>query len=86
MDILPGHEDIVEFIDAGVSGFILQDATLDDLANTIRSVAQGLTFFLHRWRPRSFPRSPLRSSSIRLETPDSVRPRREREVTDHAEG
>ena len=41
MDILPGHEDIVEFIDAGVSGFIMQDATLDDLANTIRSVAQG---------------------------------------------
>lgn len=41
MDILPGHEDIVELIDAGVSGFILQDATLYDLANTIRSVAQG---------------------------------------------
>lgn len=41
MDIPPGHEDVVRFIDAGVSGFTLQDATLDDLANAIRSVAQG---------------------------------------------
>lgn len=41
MDLLPVHEDIVEFVNVGVSGFIMKDATLDDLANTIRSVAQG---------------------------------------------
>ena len=41
MDLLPVHEDIVEFVNAGVSGFILKDATFDDLVNTIRSVAQG---------------------------------------------
>lgn len=41
MDLLPVHEDIVEFVNAGVSGFILKDATVDDLVNTIRSVAQG---------------------------------------------
>src|SRR5688572_9009102 len=40
MDLLPVHEDIVEFVNVGVSGFIMKDATLDDLANTIRSVAQ----------------------------------------------
>jgi DNA-binding NarL/FixJ family response regulator len=41
MDVLPVHEDIVEFVNVGVSGFIMKDATLEDLANTIRSVAQG---------------------------------------------
>ena len=41
MDVLPVHEDIVEFGNLGVSGFILKDATRDDLVNTIRSVAQG---------------------------------------------
>ena len=41
MDLLPVHEDIMEFVNVGVSGFIMKDATLEDLANTIRSVAQG---------------------------------------------
>jgi DNA-binding NarL/FixJ family response regulator len=42
MDLLPVHEDIVEFVNAGVSGFIMKDATLDDLVRTIRSVAEGV--------------------------------------------
>jgi DNA-binding NarL/FixJ family response regulator len=42
MDLLPIHEDIVEFVNVGVSGFIMKDATLDDLVNTIRSVAHGV--------------------------------------------
>jgi DNA-binding NarL/FixJ family response regulator len=41
MDLLPVHEDIVEFVNAGVSGFILKDATFEDLVSTIRSVAEG---------------------------------------------
>lgn len=41
MDLLPIHEDIVEFVNAGVSGFIMKDATLEDLAATIRAVARG---------------------------------------------
>jgi DNA-binding NarL/FixJ family response regulator len=41
MDLLPVHEDIVEFVNAGVSGFIMKDATLEDLVSTIRSVANG---------------------------------------------
>jgi DNA-binding NarL/FixJ family response regulator len=41
MDLLPVHEDIVEFVHAGVSGFIMKDATIDDLVSTIRSVAEG---------------------------------------------
>lgn len=41
MDLLPVHEDIVDFVNAGVSGFIMKDATLDDLVGTIRSVIGG---------------------------------------------
>ncbi|MFL5500916.1 MAG: LuxR C-terminal-related transcriptional regulator [Gemmatimonadaceae bacterium] len=41
MDLLPAHEDIVEVVNAGVWGFIMKDATLDDLVGTIRSVAAG---------------------------------------------
>ena len=41
MDLLPVQEDIVEFVNAGVSGFILKDATFEDLVSTIRSVADG---------------------------------------------
>lgn len=41
MDLLPVHEDLVEYVTVGVSGFILKDATLDDLVSTIRSVAGG---------------------------------------------
>ncbi len=41
MDLLPAHEDIVEYVNAGVSGFIMKDATLDELVATIRAVAAG---------------------------------------------
>jgi DNA-binding NarL/FixJ family response regulator len=41
MDLLPVHEEIVEFVNAGVAGFIMKDATLEDLLHTIRVVASG---------------------------------------------
>jgi DNA-binding NarL/FixJ family response regulator len=41
MDLLPAHEDIMDFVHAGVAGFIMKDATLEDLVNTIRLVAAG---------------------------------------------
>jgi DNA-binding NarL/FixJ family response regulator len=41
MDLLPMYEDIVEFVNVGVRGFIMKDATLEDLIETIRSVANG---------------------------------------------
>jgi len=41
MDLIPVHSEIVEFVKAGVSGFILKDATLNDFLHTIRSVAKG---------------------------------------------
>jgi DNA-binding NarL/FixJ family response regulator len=41
MSLTPTQEDVLEFVRAGVSGFILKDATIDDFLTTIRSVAQG---------------------------------------------
>jgi two-component system nitrate/nitrite response regulator NarL len=41
MDLLPVHEDIVDFVNAGISGFIMKDASVEDLISTIRSVAEG---------------------------------------------
>lgn len=45
MDLLPIQSDIIQFIEEGVSGFILKDATTEDFMNTIRSVAKGEKIF-----------------------------------------
>lgn len=42
MDLIPTHSDMIEFVKAGVSGFIPKDATLDDFLHTIRSVVKGV--------------------------------------------
>ena len=39
MDVVPIQKDILQYIEAGVSGFILKDTTKDFLIKTIRSVA-----------------------------------------------
>jgi DNA-binding NarL/FixJ family response regulator len=41
MDLIPLQADVFEFVQAGVSGFILKDATVKDFLKTIRSVAKG---------------------------------------------
>jgi len=41
IDLVPVQAELVEFVRAGVSGFILKDATFTDFVKTIRSVAQG---------------------------------------------
>ena len=41
MGLLPAHEDFVEFIKAGVVGFILKDATIEEFVTTILAVADG---------------------------------------------
>ena len=42
MDLIPMQADVFEFVQVGVSGFILKDATVNDFLKTIRSVSQGL--------------------------------------------
>ncbi len=41
MDLFPVHEEIREFVNAGVAGFVLKDASFDEFVATIRSVAGG---------------------------------------------
>lgn len=41
MDLVPLQEDVLIFVQAGVSGFILKDATVNDFLHTIRAVAGG---------------------------------------------
>lgn len=42
MDLLPIQEELVQYVEAGVCGFVLKDATFDDFLTTIRSVARGV--------------------------------------------
>jgi DNA-binding NarL/FixJ family response regulator len=41
MDLLPSPEDVIEFIKAGANGFVMKDASVEDLVGAIRAVAQG---------------------------------------------
>jgi DNA-binding NarL/FixJ family response regulator len=41
MSLVPSQLDIVELVQAGAVGFILKDATIDNVLSTIRSVARG---------------------------------------------
>jgi DNA-binding NarL/FixJ family response regulator len=41
MGLLPAHDDFVDFIKAGVRGFILKDATIEVFVATIMAVADG---------------------------------------------
>jgi DNA-binding NarL/FixJ family response regulator len=41
MDLIPVNEEIMDLVNAGVSGFVMKDATFDEFVATIRSVARG---------------------------------------------
>lgn len=41
MDILPTQDDIYAYVQAGVSGFIMKDASMKELVHAIREVAAG---------------------------------------------
>ena len=41
MDLIPSQTDIFEFVQAGVSGFMLKDISVTEFLKTIRSVYQG---------------------------------------------
>jgi DNA-binding NarL/FixJ family response regulator len=42
MDIQPSQPDIIDFVRAGAAGFILRDASADEIVATLRDVANGL--------------------------------------------
>jgi DNA-binding NarL/FixJ family response regulator len=41
MDLAPVQPSLIEFVQVGVDGFVLKDATFDDFLQTIRTVAEG---------------------------------------------
>ncbi|MHB0962148.1 MAG: LuxR C-terminal-related transcriptional regulator [Gemmatimonadaceae bacterium] len=41
MDLIPVNGEIIEFVNAGVCGFVLKDATFEEFVATIRAVAAG---------------------------------------------
>ncbi len=41
MDLVPVQAELVQYVEAGVCGFVLKDATFNDFLRTIRSVAKG---------------------------------------------
>ena len=41
MDLIPVNEEITELVSAGVSGFVMKDATVDEFIATIYAVASG---------------------------------------------
>jgi DNA-binding NarL/FixJ family response regulator len=42
MDLIPVPQDIIELVEAGCSGFLMKDATVEEFLSTIRSVARGV--------------------------------------------
>jgi DNA-binding NarL/FixJ family response regulator len=43
MDLAPVQADVLQYVKAGANGFILKDASLNDLLITIRTVSEGAT-------------------------------------------
>lgn len=41
MDFVPAQQDVHQFIDGGANGFIMKDATAEDIVKAIRNVASG---------------------------------------------
>ena len=82
MDLLPAPEDVIEFVKAGANGFIMKDATIDELVSTIRSVALGAdvvppaltgTLLSHIAQQAAVRRMPDAAESVRMT-------KREREI------
>src|SRR5690242_9346623 len=83
MDLVPMNEDIVQFVNAGVSGFVLKDATFDEFVATIRSVAAGGKVLPPRMAETLFSQIARSAAATqpREQVLDDVRmTRREREV------
>ena len=82
MDLMPSHEEVAEFINAGVAGFVLKDASFEELVGAIRSVASGEKVLPQRLANSLFSQIASENSGrIRGPMIDAVRmTRREHEV------
>ena len=84
MDLIPDNEEVVEFVNAGVCGFVLKDATFDEFVATVRSVAAGEKVLPPRMTESLFARIAKEAKGRgKEEVLEDVRmTRREREVID----
>lgn len=84
MDLLPAPGEVTDFVTAGVSGFVMNDANLEDLVGTIRVVAAGSKVLPDRMTTPLFTEMARESVTNKgLEDQESVRlTPREREVID----
>jgi DNA-binding NarL/FixJ family response regulator len=84
MDLVPVNEDIVQYVNAGVSGFVLKDTTFDEFVATIRAVAAGGKVLPPRMTQSLFTQIAMAADARgREHVLEDVRmTRREREVID----
>ncbi len=84
MDLLPMNEEVVDFVNAGVSGFVLKDASFDEFVATIRQVAGGAKVLPRRLTESLFAQIAKDSSHRQVDDaiPDMRLTRREHEVID----
>lgn len=83
MDLVPSHADVVELVKAGVSGFILKDATLFEFLDTIRTVARGMKVLPALMTDSLFSQiieHALQSGKVKKMPPSIRMTRREQEV------
>jgi len=82
MDFVPAQQDVNQFIDGGANGFIMKDATADDIVKAIRSVASGTDLPPPAAPPRTFTADAAGSTmSGGAQTAGSVRlTKREQEI------
>ena len=64
MDFVPAQQDVHQFIDSGANGFIMKDATADDIVKAIRTVASGTDLPL----PPAAPRAAADSGAVESAT------------------
>jgi DNA-binding NarL/FixJ family response regulator len=82
MDLIPVNEEIVEFVNAGVAGFVLKDASFEEFIATIRAVAAGNKVLPPRMTDTLFSQIAKDGTTrVHAHTLDDVRmTRREQEV------
>lgn len=83
MGLLPVQEDVVDYVRAGASGFVMKDASFEEFIRTIRAVADGEEVLPDALTGSVFSQIVLNVQGSRAQVTESVRlTSRERQVVD----
>jgi DNA-binding NarL/FixJ family response regulator len=81
LDLLPGQRDVTDFISAGAAGFVLKDATIEDILAAIDGVMRGINVLPPELASVIFSDLSRQRARPRRDTPPSTRlTPRERQV------